>query len=112
MAGIRPVGQCRVIPAGLTRRGPLREGVCDINPSFMEIAEKAVTGLTPDPEIYLEVRQELLTHLEDNAEVLRASGVREADAAAQYAPAFGSPLEMMEKLTQANAGCMRLCARV
>lgn len=83
-----------------------------MNPSFMEIAEQAVTGLKSDPEVYLEVRQELLTHLEDSAEVLRASGVRDADATAQSAQSFGSPLALMEQLTQANAARMRLRARL
>jgi hypothetical protein len=75
-----------------------------------DFVESATYRLRPDPELRMDVANELRAHLEDAAEAARAAGAGESDAEVQAMHAFGDPEEISKKLWEANLRRMRLRA--
>lgn len=69
---------------------------------YADVLDAATRRLAADPELQLEVRQELRAHLDDAAAEYRAAGVSDAEAAAKATEALGDPHELAEQLWQAN----------
>lgn len=80
--------------------------------NFEKLASEAAAGLAKDPELYLDVKQELESHLEETAD--RFLGARnDTEASAELAEkAFGSPLDVAAELLAANKRRMRLRALI
>jgi len=77
-------------------------------PSFDALAAEAAAGLKGDRELYLEIKEELQTHLEDKAAKYASDGHDEEESVALAKKSFGSPLDMAAELVEANRGRMRL----
>jgi len=77
-------------------------------PSFDTLASEAAAGLRGDRELYLEIKEELQTHLEDKAAQYARDGHDEEESVALAKQSFGSPLDMAAELVEANRGRMRL----
>jgi len=73
-----------------------------------QFVDDATAGLRHDPELRLDVRKELLTHLEQTTEDCRAEGCEDAEEQARKT--FGSPLELAGELVSGNARRMKLRA--
>lgn len=71
-------------------------------PDFDDILDRATRRLRLDPELCLEIRRELATHLEDAAEECRAAGEDDEQAAAHAARALGDPDALADQLWDAN----------
>jgi len=74
--------------------------------SFEELAKEAATGLKSDPELFLDVKQELQSHLEDKAQYFASQGNSEEESAALSRQSFGSPMDVAAELLDAN--CKRM----
>jgi hypothetical protein len=77
---------------------------------FDNLVDEATAGLQDDPELRLDVRTELLAHLEDTVREQIGKGMGEEDSVMHAAGAFGSPLDMAGALLAANKGRMKLRA--
>ena len=75
-----------------------------------QVVAAATAGLRPDPELRLDVAQELRTHLEDCAEAYRGQGASASDAEAMAVRQFGEPHEVGRRVRNANFRRMRLRA--
>jgi hypothetical protein len=73
-----------------------------------KLVEDATAGLRSDPELRLDVRKELLSHLERTAENFCAEGCEDAEEQARKT--FGSPLELAGELLEGNKRRMRFRA--
>lgn len=78
------------------------------NPSFENLAEQAASGLKGDRELYLDVKQELHTHLEDKAEQLYQEGHNKKESIELSCKSLGSPMDMAAELLEANEQRMKL----
>ncbi|MHB9134715.1 MAG: permease prefix domain 1-containing protein [Armatimonadota bacterium] len=79
---------------------------------FEQLVDDVTAGLKADPELRLDIRAELLTHLGDTAEHFTTEGKSPEESAEQAARVFGSPLEIAGELLEANRRRMRLRALV
>jgi hypothetical protein len=79
-------------------------------PRTDQLVDDAAAGLRADPELWLDVRQELASHIEEAADAFRAQGKSEAESFELAAKAFGSPLDVAADLAAANRGRMKLRA--
>jgi hypothetical protein len=70
--------------------------------------EGVTRPLRMDPEVQLEVRQELATHVTDTRAALIAAGRAESDATEEALRALGDPAELSQQLYQANRRRMRM----
>ena len=73
-----------------------------------ELIAHLTERLRIDPELQLEVAQELRDHLEDSAAEFRQAGQDEAEAAASAAKALGEPDKLADDLWLANRRRIRL----
>lgn len=76
--------------------------------SFAQLAEEAAAGLKADRELFLDVTQELHTHLEAKAESYTRQGKSEEESVALARKAFGSPLDVAASLLKENRRRMKL----
>ncbi len=72
-----------------------------------QLLNDATIGLKGDPELRLDVKQELASHLEAATDAYRDSGKTEAESLDLAAKTFGSPLEMATELQAANLNRMK-----
>jgi hypothetical protein len=80
--------------------------------NFEKLAAEAASGLSKDQELYLDVKQELESHLEETAERFSREG-HDAEESSELAKrAFGSPLDVAAELLAANRRRMRFRALV
>ena len=77
-------------------------------PSFEQLAADAAAGLQADRELFLDVKQELYTHLEEKASSFTRQGKSEAESVELARKAFGSPLDVAAELLDANRRKMKL----
>ncbi len=77
---------------------------------FEKLAEQAASGLKGDQELYLDVKQELRSHLEEKAEKFTHEGHSEDESADLARKSFGSPLDVAADLLNANKRRMKLRA--
>lgn len=77
-------------------------------PSFEQLAADAAAGLHADRELFLDVKQELYTHLEEKASSFTRQGKSEAESVELARKAFGSPLDVAAELLDANRRKMKL----
>ncbi len=56
-----------------------------------KLTDDVTEGLHDDPELRLDVRQELRAHLQETAESLQAEGVTDEESVAGAITAFGPP---------------------
>jgi len=77
---------------------------------FEKLAEQAASGLKGDRELYLDVKQELRSHLEETAEKFAHEGHAEDESAELARKSFGSPLDVAADLLDANKRRMKLRA--
>ncbi len=77
---------------------------------FDKLAEQAASGLKGDQELYLDVKQELRSHLEEKAEKFAHDGHPEDESADLAKKSFGSPLDVAADLLNANKRRMKLRA--
>jgi hypothetical protein len=75
------------------------------------LADEAAAGVAADQEVFLEVRHELATHLEDTVARRVKEGHTPAESEDLAARAFGSAPEVAEALQQANFTRLRWRAR-
>lgn len=73
-----------------------------------ELVARLTNRLRIDPELQLEVAQELRDHLEDSAAEFRKAGQDEDEAADSAAKALGEPDKLADDLWQANRRRVRL----
>lgn len=76
-------------------------------PTFEQLAAEAAAGLRGDRELYLDITQELRSHLDDKADAYARQGNSTEESIALARRAFGSPLEMAAELLRANRGRLR-----
>ena len=87
--------------------------------SFDALAAEAAAGLKGDRELYLEIKTELQTHLEDKAAHFARAGHDEAESITLAKKSFGSPLDMAAELLRGQSrapaparavatGCLRV----
>jgi len=69
---------------------------------YDELIERLTHRLRIDPELHMDVANELRTHLEDATEQFRAAGYSEEEAHANAVKALGDEEELAELLWQAN----------
>ncbi len=74
---------------------------------FDDLIERLTARLRVDPELRMDVANELLSHLEDASEEFRQGGAGEDEAAASAVKALGDEAELSEQLWQANRGRIR-----
>ncbi|HOF87707.1 MAG TPA: hypothetical protein PLZ36_06330 [Armatimonadota bacterium] len=79
-------------------------------PTFEKLADQVTDGLNADPELRLDVRAEILAHLEDAAE--HADGATPDERAAHAVKSFGTPLDIAGALLEANQPRMAWRARL
>src|SRR5210317_901292 len=77
-------------------------------PDIERIADAATEGLKDDRELRLDVRQELISHIEDAAAERRAGGMDEKKSLSESLKAFGSPTDIAAALVTANRARMRM----
>jgi len=75
-----------------------------------QLVDDAAAGLRADPELWLDVRQELASHIEEAADAFRAQGKSDEESVELAAKAFGSPMDVVAELAAANRGRMKLRA--
>ncbi len=75
---------------------------------YDDLIRRATNRLEVDPELQLDVAQELRGHLEDSAAEFIDGGYSPDEAAASAAKALGDPDELAEKLLAANRFRMRI----
>lgn len=78
------------------------------DPSFEHLAEEAAAGLKVDRELFLEVKEELHSHLEEKSLYFMRQGKSAAESAELSCKSFGSPLDVAAELLEANRGRIRL----
>ena len=78
------------------------------NQSFEDLAKEAAAGLKSDPELFLDVKQELHSHLEDKAQYFASQGKSEEESAELSRQSFGSPMDVAAELVDANRQRMKL----
>jgi len=78
------------------------------NQPFEKLAEQAASGLKSDPELYLDVKQELCSHLEDKAESFAGEGKSEEESVELSCKSLGSPMDMAAELLNGNKQRMKL----
>ncbi|MBN2449776.1 MAG: hypothetical protein JXR77_05265 [Lentisphaeria bacterium] len=83
-----------------------------MNDRFRAYLDTVTAGLRDDPELRLDVEQELAGHLEDKAEALRREGMSAEESVVQATAAFGEPVEMAAELESGNRGRLVFRARV
>lgn len=76
--------------------------------SFDKLTEQAATGLRNDRELYLDVKQELHSHLEEKAEHFEKDGHTPDESIELAKKSFGSPLDVAAELLSANKKRMKL----
>lgn len=76
--------------------------------SFDELTQRLTRRLEPDPELRLDVAQELRAHLDDAAADFQAGGMGQDEARAAAIKALGNADELAEQLWQANRRRMGL----
>ena len=76
--------------------------------SFEQLAAEAATGLQSDRELYLDIKEELRTHLEEKADRFAREEHEAAECVALAKRSFGSPLDVAAELRSANRGRLRL----
>lgn len=104
MADFLALGEFRAV-----RTGPgLKAGCAMQEPTFEKIAAEAAAGFQGDRELYLDVTQELVSHLEEKADRFHREGHDEAESAEMAKKSFGSPLDMAAELLAANRQRLRL----
>jgi len=74
---------------------------------FDDLIERLTARLRVDPELRMDVANELRAHLEDASEEFRQGGAGEDEAAASAVKALGDEAELSEQLWQANRGRIR-----
>jgi len=67
-----------------------------------QLLDEATAGLQDDPELRLDIKAELRTHLDATAQALREEGMSEEESTAEALKQFGSPVEMAGELLEAN----------
>lgn len=77
---------------------------------LLKLVEQSTVGLKDDPELRLDVRRELRSHVETAVEEHRAAGKTEEQSLTLAAKEFGSPTEIATDLLSANRGRMKLRA--
>ncbi len=75
-----------------------------------QLVDDAAAGLRADPELWLDVRAELASHIEEAADAFRAQGKSEEESLELAAKGFGSPLDVAADLAAANRRRMKLRA--
>ncbi|HEX2948270.1 MAG TPA: permease prefix domain 1-containing protein [Armatimonadota bacterium] len=83
-----------------------------MNEQFSQIIDAASSGLRDDPELRLDVRAELGTHLECTAHALQDEGMSKQESIDEAIAQFGSPVELAGELLEANKARMKLRALV
>ncbi|KPK85003.1 MAG: hypothetical protein AMJ81_04385 [Phycisphaerae bacterium SM23_33] len=73
-----------------------------------ELVAQLTDRLRVDPELRMDVAQELRAHLEDSAAEFRQAGQSDEEASASAARALGDPQELSEQLWQANRRRIRI----
>ena len=73
-----------------------------------ELVDLLTDRLRVDPELRLDVAEELRAHLEDSAAEFRLAGQNDDQAAASAAKALGDPQQLAEELWQANRRRIRI----
>jgi len=76
--------------------------------AFDDLVERLTARLRVDPELRMDVANELRAHLIDSAEEFRRAGLDEAGAAQQAVKALGDEGALSEQLWQANRGRIRV----
>lgn len=76
--------------------------------SFDQLAAEAAAGLRADHELFLDVKQELCSHLEEKAQYFTRQGHNAEESAVLAQRSFGSPLDVAAELLDANKRKMRL----
>ncbi len=76
--------------------------------TFDELVDLLTDRLRVDPELRLDVAEELRAHLEDSAAEFRQAGQSDEQAAASAAKALGDPQELADELWQANRRRIRI----
>lgn len=76
--------------------------------SLEQLADQAATGLRSDRELYLDVKQELHSHLEDKADHFVREGHNPEESVELAKKSFGSPLDVASELLAANKQKMKL----
>jgi len=74
------------------------------------LIEDVTSGLRDDPELRLDVRAELGTHLEQTARAFREEGKDEGESVAEAVKVFGAPADLAGELLDANKRRMKLRA--
>lgn len=82
----------------------------DIKQKIEDLASRASMALKGDSELFLEAKEELISHLEDKVDHLRHEGLSEEDAWSNAVKCFGSPSEISESLLSANLKRIKLRA--
>ena len=75
--------------------------------AFDDVVDRLTERLRIDPELRLEVGQELRTHLEDSAAEFRQAGCGDEEAARQAVERLGDEAELANALWQANRRRLR-----
>ncbi len=75
--------------------------------SFEQLTDQAASGLKPDRELFLDVKQELRGHLEEKAEHFEHEGHSPEDSIDLAKKSFGSPLDVAAELLDANRKRMK-----
>ena len=77
-----------------------------------QFLDAATAGLSDDPELRLDVRGELASHIEETAEARVAGGDSEEEARAHALKAFGELTDVAAEFVDANRSRMRHRARI
>ena len=75
--------------------------------SFAQLAEESAAGLKADRELFLDVKEELQSHLEEKAGYFVRQGKSQEESAVLAKQSFGSPLDMAAELLDANRNRMK-----
>jgi len=78
------------------------------DPRLRELVEEATAGLKDDPELRLDVQQELASHIETAAEEYQASGRDEEESWNAALKDFGGPVDLAQSLVEGNRRRMKL----
>lgn len=79
---------------------------------FDELAEQAASGLKADAELFLDVKQEIKSHLEEKAEYFASTGCSPEESVELAEKSFGSPMEVAGEILEANKEKMKLRSRL
>ena len=67
-----------------------------------ELLDAATRRLRPDPDLRLEVRQELAGHLHDSVQESIAAGIAREEAVGQAIQEFGDPVDVADGLWETH----------